>query len=221
MAKNKGYSKKKYYKTKSKSAYDRKQDKLIKKLMDSVETKNNDFNISTLTSNLGTPTVVHLSGIAQGSDYSDRIGRQILCKKILFKYTISQSASASTDPQVVRVTLVRDMKSDSVIPTYINVFGSNGLYDFVQRGNLQNRFSILYDKYHVVSLDSTGDVDNSYTGNDIGYINIKYKLGSKIEYSGTGASSYGSGCYFLMLNDNDGAAPPTITGKARIYYEDA
>lgn len=203
-----------------KKSKDNKQDREIAKIkrqINAEEMKNHQAAGTQAMAAAGLFTVVGLSEIAQGLDYSDRIGRDILCKKMKLKCYVKLSASTTTDPSTVRICVVRDTKSDGAVPTYINVFGSTNELAVKTRGANQGRFQVLYDKTISKSLAATGVLVGSFNYQEW---NQSYKVGSRIKYSGTASNNYGNNGLYLMCGCNDTTYPPALEYRWSMDYTD-
>jgi hypothetical protein len=157
-----------------------------------------------------TSTTSTLSSIAQGLDYTNRIGDSIKLQKIEFKVRWTVGTGVAT---FCRVLLVRDLDGYGTKPTMSLVLNTLSVLSPENYLN-KDRFSILYDELECLNQVST---PNSVTTFDMAHE-------GHIKYLGTTAAdaSNGKGSLYLMFLTNEaaGAAAPTITYHSRIYYTD-
>lgn len=168
------------------------------------ETKVNDYFLSTQI-NYNT-AAIPLMGIAQGSDNTNRIGRQIRIKSVHLKVKISALASTLNaapflgGANAVRVAVVNDKNNSSgTNAIYSDVWvtsGGNTTQSMMPR-NMNNidRFDVLLDE--LVTLNAGGPIGQSLS---------KYiKLDLKSVYGGTtGVQPFTNSLLMFVLDQNDG-----------------
>lgn len=105
-----------------------------------------DVSGSNVTS-LAAGALTLLNGISQGTDYTNRIGRKIMMKSLLFRFSIFPNTAASS-PQgnIVRVLLVCDLQANAAAAIPADVLQT---VDYQSPLNLNNRdrFKIFWDKF--------------------------------------------------------------------------
>lgn len=111
-----------------------------------AELKVCDVSGSNVTS-LAAGALTLLNGISQGTDYTNRIGRKIMMKSLLFRFSIFPNTAASS-PQgnIVRVLLVCDLQANAAAAIPADVLQT---VDYQSPLNLNNRdrFKIFWDKF--------------------------------------------------------------------------
>lgn len=96
---------------------------------------------------LSAGAVTLLNGVAQGTDYTNRIGRKILLKSLLFRMSILPSSGASaTTGDVVRVLIVYDCQTNAAAPAVTDIITAAS-YNNPMNLNNRDRFKIIADKF--------------------------------------------------------------------------
>lgn len=93
--------------------------------------------------------VVHLNGVAQGSDYNQRIGRHMYTKSILANILCyNGNLVVNSQPQGIgiRVLLIWDYQPNSAgaVPTGLEIFSSNTCLSAMNLNN-RDRFKVIKD----------------------------------------------------------------------------
>ena len=94
--------------------------------------------------------VVLLNGIAEGTDFNERVGRSIKIQSLLAKVAITQnSLDSGTVGAICRVMLIIDKKPAGGAPTVNDILDASGTSQYLAPRNLnnRNRFVILRDEY--------------------------------------------------------------------------
>jgi len=171
------------------------------------ETKVNDFFLNGSVSY--NTAALPLMGIAQGSDNTNRVGRQIRVKSVHMKLKISNLASilnaapfiGGTDSVRVAVVVDKNNSDSTTYPIYSEVWqtsGANVLQPFMPR-NMNNieRFDVLYDE--LVTINAGGPIGASVS---------KYiKLDLRSVYNDTtGIQPVTNAIYVFILDQNPGTA---------------
>lgn len=95
-------------------------------------------------------TVTLLNGVAQGTDFTDRIGRKINIKSIHMKYYIQAYNNVDVPlGDIIRVMLVWDYQTNGALAAVTDVLTSADVLSGVNLTN-RERFKILYDKRHTM-----------------------------------------------------------------------
>lgn len=108
------------------------------------ETKYFDITNQTVSPVTTAGAITCLNVIAGGSDFNQRIGRQMLLKKLLFRGEVSYTAATSSNGTATRVILLYDRQSDSATPAVTDVLVTADILSFPNTNN-RDRFQILYD----------------------------------------------------------------------------
>nr|UOF79877.1 capsid protein [Cressdnaviricota sp.]UOF81548.1 capsid protein [Cressdnaviricota sp.] len=178
--------------------------------MVNAETKFIDTAFSADTYNNG-GEVTYLSGNAQGTTQSTRLGNSILFKDLFLRATISGNSAATNT--MSRIMIFIDTSNDGVIPDINEVLASSTIWSPLNL-NFRSRFVILYDK---VIYNRTG------TQNQNRNIKVYKKLrGIHAKFQGTDATQGSAGknsIYMLKLSDQP-TNVPSFDGTIRIKYYD-
>jgi len=169
----------------------------------------------------GTGDTVLLNGIAAGTDYTNRIGRKVILRSILARFTVLPGSTSVVTGDSVRVLIVYDSQSNGAQPTVADILNTA---NFLEPMNLSNRdrFKVLFDKQ--VPMNATVYAAASPTaGTPAPRVFKMYKkLNLDQIFQGTTAafSSIASGSIWLLpisLQDDLN----TLYYNVRIRYEDA
>lgn len=142
-----------------------------------------------------------LNGVAQGTDYTDRLGRVINIESLTLRVFgfINNATSASTG-DYLRVMVIVDEQANGAAPSLADILQAS---DFTQPNNLnfRDRFTTLYNQFHIIPSYtmtagelSTGSpkptMDDLYIDLDINTV-----------FSGTGATiaSISTNSVYLLL----------------------
>lgn len=154
-----------------------------------------------------------LSQIAQGSNYTDRVGDSIRLQSLEFRARLFQNTSATQT--VARIIIFRDLDGTATAPTKADVLDAFGTsadvcaqYNWLNR----DRFSILYDEFQ--SFSSTG------TTTDTMYFRTTHE--GHVKYLGTTATaaSNGKGSIYVMFISDEATNVPTVTWNSRVSFTD-
>ncbi|AXQ66153.1 MAG: coat protein [Cressdnaviricota sp.] len=136
---------------------------------------------------LAAASITLLNGTATGTDFTNRIGREILMKSIYLRLT----AYNGTDQDAsLRIMLVYDKQPNGATPAITDILTAS---DIISPNNLNNkdRFTTISDKVRKIS-----------TASDRGFWHKKYKyIQYNTQYSGTTnvINSIASGALWLVL----------------------
>ena len=107
-----------------------------------------DQSLSTTVSSTGTVTLIN--GVAQGTDFNQRIGRKITMKSIFSKFfLVPNSTLNSVNGNIVRVMIFYDAQTNAAAPSVSDVLATNA-YDASLNLNNRDRFKIILDKYYTI-----------------------------------------------------------------------
>lgn len=168
------------------------------------------FHITTnVAGNVTTTTSVnHLTAVAQGDADPGRSGNSILVRGLSYNYTFTISPSAVASQ--CRVVVVQDKQQvGDTAPAWTDVFTA-ATPESLMNVNTLGRFSILYDKVHV--LTQTGRQSLTLRG----YM----KMYSHCRYNGANSTDIQKNGVYLMLVSNEATNVPTIASNWRIFYHD-
>jgi len=170
---------------------------------------------SNLAFDNGNGNVVLLNGIAQGTDFNQRIGRKFTIKSIYIRAEAFQGTAAPVTANC-RILIVYDSQTNSANVTVSNVLNVGASNPTTAMNELTNRdrFKILLDWTDTISPQGPqGLFMKKYLRCDLETIN-----------SGT-ANTFGSiqtgGLWMLVIGDNAaGTANPVGASQVRIRYVD-
>ncbi len=157
--------------------------------------------------------LVPISRVAQGTNYTERIGNSIKMQHIEVRGRIFKNATATSS--VMRVLLVRDLDGYGTVPNVTDIMESVGSsaapltqYDFLNR----KRFSFLFDE--LLTLNNTGDSSAVFE--------IQLPHEGHILYLGSTATaaSDGKGSLYMLFISDEVTNTPTYTFSSRIVFTD-
>lgn len=167
---------------------------------------------ATLTS---TPTVYAITQpIVQGIGGGQRVGDDILMKKILFKFRADMNQSNTVLSNAFRFILFTDQMNVGAFPLQTELLTGSNVTDLYALEMIkEKRFKILHDKVYELSLNGTAGISFEKT----------IKLSHPIYYndSANTAAANGRGSIWLMLWDNLGANHVGLNGSIEVRYTDA
>jgi len=166
--------------------------------------------------------VVLLNGVGQGTDYTQRIGRKILLKSILFRFSVvPNTATSSSSGDIVRMMLIYDCQTNAATPGITDILN---LAAFNAPMNLNNRdrFKVLSDKF--ITMASAVYTGAALTTGSPSPKQVKVfkKMNMEQIFGGT-ASSVGSintGAIFLIVISLNNAAS-TYLYDSRVRFIDS
>ena len=159
-------------------------------------------------------TGVLLNGVAQGSDATARIGRKMVIKSLLLRWTWNL-ASTSTGGSPVRVMVVYDKQANATAPAITDVLVVDS---FIGQNNLNNRdrFVVLCDYLS----EPIGANSNTSVG---GTIYKSLNMGTMFNSGNVGTVAditSGSVYLFVAQTGGVGAVNPTFNWRARVRFTD-
>lgn len=153
-----------------------------------VEFKRSDLtNIS--TSITGTPSILFLTGLAEGDDVTQRNGRSVLLKS---SYLQAQLVLGTATSAVVRIIIFMDKVSNGTTPTALDLLQyTSTITSPLNTDNAMNRFKVLTDRRY--QLDSQKNPQQ--------WVKTYLKQNHHLVYKGTTASSSDtvSGHLYMLL----------------------
>lgn len=166
-------------------------------------------------------SVILLNGVAQGTDYTNRIGRKIIMKSLLFRATLFPSTTASAVyGATLRVMLVYDCQTNATTPAITDFF-AGGTY--LEAMNLTNRDRFKVIKDWIVPVEAGVYTASSLTaGSPKNHCLKMFKKMSMDEIFGGTAATVGSiqtGGLFLVLIAS--AANWNIDYASRVRFIDS
>lgn len=159
-------------------------------------------------------TPVLLNGLAEGTSATTRIGRKIVMKSLLLRYTWSLGAT-STRGACCRIIIVYDRQANTAAPAVTDILLTNNV---LSPNNLSNneRFVCLVDE-----ITQPVSVENNYQV--MGQVYRKINLMTRFD-DGTGATiaDVTTGSVYMMVAQTGGVATesPVLTYRTRIRFLD-
>lgn len=176
-----------------------------------------DVTSSGTTATAGAVTL--LNGVATGTDITNRIGRKIMMKSILFRLDL-QTTATSLLGDFIRVLVVYDCQTNTTTPAVTDVIVNN--YNSPMNLSNRDRFKVLIDKHVIMNAcDLTGGV---VAGGDPmpKYVKVYKKMNLEVIFGGVNSNvgSINTGGIFLVLVSQNNALT-TATLYSRIRFEDS
>lgn len=163
---------------------------------------NNTFNPSS------SGTVSYLSGMATGTDDSERIGNSILAHDNYIRLSCAFNTSASAT--FVRIILICDKECDGVAPVVTNVLQTASPYSPLNQ-DFSDRFVVIWDKFFSQDPQKLTMATKKYTTTPF---HIKY------DGSTSGVASAKENNIFMLSITNEATNTPTIVYYNRFRYYD-
>ncbi len=183
----------------------------IRKLIN-IEEKNLETLVSSAAFDTN-GTVYSISTVAQGTDYTQRVGDSIRMQHIQVRWRVFKNAAATQS--MCRVILFRDLDGYGTAPVTGDVMQFAGVAtaplsppDWLNR----KRFAIIRDE--LVTLNNTGE------SSVCGMWQVPHN--GHILYLGTtaAASSNGKGSVYMLVISDESTNTPTIAFSSRIAFTD-
>lgn len=179
-----------------------------------IDTASADYSIST------TGSVTLVNGVAQGSDFTNRIGRKWTMTAVqLSGYIHPNGSSDNVSGTHARLLLIYDSQPNGALPSISDIFTASSSNAFINLNN-RDRFKIVYS--HSCAL---GPYDNSishFTDNTVSLVDVYKKVNLDVINDGTTAAigdiQTGS---LLLVTIGDLATPYLFTGAVRVRFVDA
>lgn len=144
-----------------------------------------------------------LNGIIQGTDYTNRIGRRVIMKSLLFRFYLVPNIAATNGAlgDIVRVMLIYDCQANATAPSVPDILANGGSFSSPMNLNNRDRFKVLTDKF--VTIGSW-----AYTGSTLAagsprpsQFKIYKKMNMEIIFGGVGGTvgSIQTGAVYCLL----------------------
>lgn len=201
-----------------------------------LETKVVDFPVGETLST--TPTITHISAIANGTGDFQRIGNLVNFKYLHLALWINQTPGVGISLQAdyCRVAIVYDKSPNGVLPTYASVFqatdnaGANTSDPFVKANiDTKHRFRVLYNQnLFLPAVGVAPTVSNGGVEEGVGRLRLNkfiYLRWMPSRHIGTTAviGSVESGALYLLTETQTiavGASASVLQGSIRVAYVD-
>lgn len=181
------------------------------------ELKTNDIATQTITPIPTAGSITLLNGVAQGTDYTQRIGRKVEMMSLLMRFWFFPISSASgAFGDYVRVIVFYDNQTNAAAPVVGDVTATGAVLDPLNLNN-RDRFTVLCDKTYTFNpVQYTATLPTG--GNPVSkQLKIYKKMRKEVIYGGTGATvgSINSGGLFLYLQSSLGVIQTEYTSRVR------
>jgi len=194
---------------------------LKKKVINDVELKNDYINFSLAQIDWGGAMTTPVNAITQGVDVDARIGRNLTCAGVDFRYHVSANTDSPTFVgNAIRVIVVLDHDASLTQPADLLYNGLAGFtvgtsrapLSFYNRNN-RSQFTILHDKIHEFDYAS---------GNLQQYEKVILKTKHKVTFVDNTNVISKNALRVFMISDKATAAAdrPTIEWAMNYYYTD-
>ncbi len=171
-----------------------------------------DFSSATITS---TGSITKLCAITQGTAVSQRVGDEILAKRVSIRLHASQPA-ATAAANCFRIIVFQWLMSDSVVaPSLLGVLKNSGFATEYpsQPYNIQNVeqqvFSVVWDE--MVALDNVSRTSYCVTK--------ELNLNSAVRFDA--AAVTGQGCFYMLLVTSQATNGVNARWNSRLLYTDS
>lgn len=155
-----------------------------------------------------TPTITHLTAIAQGDGPTNRDGNSIFVRFVGIRMRCSHDATNSS--QFNRIVVVRDKQqvADGT-PTWTDVFESADENSYLKDAS-KGRFDILYDcRFCFANNDKTARM-----------FDIKIPMKHHVRFNDTAATDIQKGGIYLMLYGSNAANGTGYTWDSTVKFHD-
>ncbi len=182
----------------------------LKRLLN-VEIKNHDVEQTSATITQ-TPVIIQLSNIPSGDTTITRDGAQ--CKMVGINLNYFLTVDPTLPRTVVRIMLVIDRQTNQAVYSNADLLDSTvSQLNIVSPRNLNNlhRFIVLYDKTHMLSLDTPTVTVRKY---------IKKDVLLRFDASTPSIADLAQNSLSLVQITNEGTNHPIITSFLRLRFVD-
>jgi len=159
--------------------------------------------------------ITNLAQIGQGATVNQRVGQQIMAKRLKLRYSIYTNSSAN---QLARVLVVQWKKQVSdTSPTTAQLLENTGatqgaLSDYAFSSEFKENFRVLHDKTYALSGTSNG-APNVFREASI-------PLNSRISFNGSATSDIEKNGIWMLSISNQANSEPKIVFCNTLYYTD-
>lgn len=165
-----------------------------------------------------TATITLLNGIATGTDYTNRIGRKITIKSILFRATVVPNTSSNTPAgDTTRHMIIYDSQPNGAAPAIADILQNSSINDPLNLNN-RDRFRVLFDQY--VTMEAAQYAAGTLTAGSPGARQIKLYKKCNLEqiFNNTGstvASIQTGAVYYVVISGFNNQSTSLWTSRIR------
>lgn len=157
-----------------------------------------------------TPTVVHLTPIAEGSGPSERNGITVKASSMMFRAFCKINASATT-PCTFRVLIIEDTQNDGSSPAFSDVISGGGIISPLNKDRVP-RFKVICDQIYSLTPGASASSLREFK--------CFRKIHNHIRYSAGLGTDTRAGQFYLMTVSDDATNTPAFRYYSRISYLD-
>ncbi len=188
------------------------------------EMKFHDVTIDDTTIAVNGTVQAEMLKIPEGNGEEQRIGRSIVIKKLIYRYSIKlpTTATANSTSDTVRIMLIQDKQCNSALPLVADVLATDFYLGLNEMAN-SKRFRTLWDK--IYSMNSVAGAGNGTTNeycetviNDQVYLNLNVPIEYNNATSDGAIATVRSNNIFAIFLSSDGLCG--LVGRMRFRYSD-
>ena len=187
-----------------------------------MEKKTIDIDIGSYNMGTSLNIVTLLNGVAQGTDFTNRIGRTIVIHSVFIRGQILPT-DASTLFNPARILFVYDMQTNGATPAATDILKQDAGLGQLNLNN-RSRFKVFYDRTFPIG-QITNTATQTYAAGPNYAVFKKYKKCNFLTvFSGTGATvaSIQSGAIWMVTCGNGTAAEcALLQASIRVRFLDA
>lgn len=169
-----------------------------------------------------TGTVTLMNGVAQGTDFTNRIGRKYTNTSIQLEGSI-QPLDTTTGPTKCRVMVIYDKQPNGSLPAITDVLTASTSNAFMNLNN-RDRFIVIHQEN--VTIGGVSNVATQSFAQAPSVYNVsvfkKIKMETINDGTGAGIGDIQSGSIFLLtIGDQAAGAGGSFVGALRVRFSDA
>jgi len=170
-----------------------------------------------LTPAPGYSAIYSFNQISRGREDGQRIGREILIKRMVFRYYIRADDTDVRAP-LVRVLIFHDKQFRGAIVPPATILQTNDVTSFQNKYN-RDRFRFLYDETHTLSLvGQAGATDNQHLTTPL--VEVVLDPNMIITFTTAGGGDIRGNNIAMVMPTVSTVNLTTIFWSCRVYYED-
>lgn len=163
---------------------------------------------SGLVSNTGVVNLI--TGINEGTDYDDRVGKKITLRSLQIKGFMANNDSTLGDTTVIRLLIVRANGFSGVAPTIGDILLNSNAYSLRNpRPDLLRKYTVLYDTMRANDRDNPHNVFGKYR-----------RLNSQAVFDGATVADVNKGALYVVMLSNRSTDVPTVAYQTLVKYVD-
>lgn len=172
---------------------------------------------------LTTATTILQNGVAQGTDFTNRVGRKVIVKSIHVKYFIGATFTADgATGDIIRYMLVWDYQANGALASASDILTTTDSLSGINLTN-RDRFKVLYDKRHVMeAVDYNAGTIVAGNGRPV-FAQRYMRVNMPMIFGGTAATigSIQTGSLVLLVLSANSSTAWSIASNIRVRFSDA